>query len=329
MTLPLIGGMPNVDCLQLAVAALPGYRQAVDTASACDQWLSTPPELPTVDPELAEHITEEWLTAERARENALTDYEARRRIVQSRRELAANQAQSIFNTGADLILGVLQDELTKLLNRAAGVLPELGGATTPAEAIATDAGAAWKQFGALSDEYSELRSAQTFVMLRASVGLWRSCTPSLPSEDHCNLAFIRNIDELWPNWRQYGLDRRRVDLSDNATPARDQPWPADSGPELLVWLLTSDAEAWIPTTKQLRELFNERNAAPEDVPEQQSDDDSSVFDSLLIGPLEVERKRQAQAAQSARQRKPDYNRIATPIRTSSKPQPAELGGTTQ
>jgi hypothetical protein len=42
---------------------------------------------------------------------------------------------------------------------------------------------------------------------------------------------------------------------------------------------------------------------------QDPDDDSRRHDSLLWGPLEAERRRQAQAA--ARRKQPDYSRIAT------------------
>lgn len=323
MMLPLIGGIPNITQLQFAVAALPGYREALAEVQAADEWLKTAPQLPAVDPALAEHITDAWIDAERARDTAIAEYEARQKIVQARRERAVSRAQSIFVGGVDLILGSLQNDLTALLKRVAKVVPELGGATTAEQAIAADAGATWKRITELADAYAELRSAQEFVMLRGSVSLWQSSTPQFPGEDHANQAFIRNIDDLWPNWRQPGLSRRRMDLSDNVKRARDEPWPADRGPELMIWLVTSDAEPWIPTGKQLRELWAERNAPIEDDAPQDPDDESR-FDSLLFGPLEAERKRQAQAA--ARQSKPDYNRIATPIRTSSRPQPAELQG---
>jgi hypothetical protein len=327
MMLPLVGGVPNIDPLQFAVAALPGYRDACAIAAEADEWLRTPPDLPTVDPALAEHISDEWIEAERARENAVADYEARRRIVQGRREVEANRALSIFTGGVDLILGVLQGDLTNILSRAAKVIPELAGATTPAQAIEADAGAAWKRLAELADDYSELRTAQEFVMLRGSVDLWRSCTPSMPGENHANQAYLKNIGDLWNNWRQPGINPRTLHLSDRATPDRDEPWPADSGPELMIWLVSSDAEPWIPTGKQLRELRDERNAPTEDDAPQESADNESRFDSLLYGPLLVERERQVKAA--ARQKKPGCDRIAVPV-TTSKRQPAEIqGGTPQ
>lgn len=323
--IPLLAGIPAIEPLQLACAALPGYREALELATEADQWLKKQPTLPTVDPPLAAHVTDEWLAAERARETALAEYEARRRIVQTRLHEEANRAQSIFNSGVDLILGALQNDLTELLGDAERLVAELDGATTPAEAIANDVGAAWRQLTDSADEYQTIRHAQEFVMLRASTSLWKSCTPSLPGESHANLAYIRNLGAVWPNWRQHGLNREVIDLNSRARPARDEPWPADSGPELLVWLLTSGAEAWCPTTRQLRELLNERDAPrPADVPPERPNDESSVHDSLLIGPLEAERKRQAAGGKPPAPRKPDYSRVATPITPTRRP-PQQLG----
>ena len=230
MMMPLIAGIPNITPLQIGVAALPGYREALAEAEAADAWLQTPPQLPAVDPALAEHISDEWIDAERALETATADYEARRRIVQTRRERAASRAKSIFTAGVDLILGSLQHDLTTLLERAGKIIPELGGATTAAQAIDADAGTAWKRITELAEDYDGLRQAQTFVMLRGSVSVWQSSTPQFPGDDHANQAFLRNVDDLWPNWRQPGMSRSRIDLSDNARRARDEPWPADHGP---------------------------------------------------------------------------------------------------
>jgi hypothetical protein len=136
------------------------------------------------------------------------------------------------------------------------------------------------------------------------------------------LCYLRNLDALWPNWRQHGLKTETINLSSRATPARDEPWPGDSGPELLAWLINSDAEPWLPTTRQLREFFDERNApAPTEAPPQDPDDEKSVFDSLLFGPQEAERKRQMARAAAQRRKTPNYSRVATPIAASNRPKP--------
>jgi hypothetical protein len=321
--MPLIAGIPNVTSLQIAVGALPGYRDALAVAEAADEWLKTQAPPTGLDPALAQQTSDESIDAERAHDAYIAEQNERRRIVQTRRQRAASRAQSIFMGGVDLILEILNDDLTALLKRVEKIIPELDGATTPAEAIAADAGAPWKRLTELADDYDGLRQAQTFVMIRGAASLWHSVTPQFPGEDHANQAFIRNLNDLWPAWRQPGMGRRRIDLSDKATPPRDEPWPADRGPELLIWLVTSDAQAWIPTGKQLRELWAERNApAPDDMPEQP--DDESRFDSLLMGPLLAERDRQAA---KKRGKKPAYDRIAPAIKVS-KGQPAESEGAT-
>jgi hypothetical protein len=69
-----------------------------------------------------------------------------------------------------------------------------------------------------------------------------------------------------------------VFVGNSAPPnVRHEPWPQDSGPELMVWLVTSDAEPWLPTTRELRHIWEERNApAPVDEPPEHPDGGSSA-----------------------------------------------------
>jgi hypothetical protein len=241
--LPQIGGVPNIKPLQLAVAALPGYLQAVELAAEADKWLRQQPELRTVPDALRAHITDEWIDAERARATALAEYEAKRSLVQGRLLEAATSAQSILSSGVDLILGALQGNLTQLLDDTGQLVAELGGAATAEQAIAADASPAWRQLTALAADYQDLRSAQGWVMMRAPQQIWRSCLPDLPGEDHANEAFIKNINDIWPAWRQGGPAHQTTYLGHDApTPVRHEPWPVDNGPELLCWLVTSNAQ---------------------------------------------------------------------------------------
>jgi hypothetical protein len=285
VTLPLIGGIPDIECLQLAVSALPGYTEAIGLAAEADAWLAKQPDVPTVDPALAAHVTDEWVDAERAREVSLTEYQSRRLLVQRRRQQESSRAQSILAGGLDLILGALQGNLTHVLERVAAIVPELDGATTAAQAVEADAGAQWKQIDELASEYESLRRAQTFVMMRGPSQLWKSCTPAMLGEDHANLAFIRNIGDIWPDWRQPGMRTHRINLSDRSTPHRAEPWPTNEyGPEFLVWLHTSDADAWIPTTRQLRELWTAPTNISDDNDDQADTDADGPYKSMLAGP---------------------------------------------
>jgi hypothetical protein len=310
------------------VRALPGYREAVDAAAECDAWLKTQPPVPTVDPALAADITDEWVTAARAYETGLAEYESKRKIVQRRRQEEANRAQSIFGTGIDLIFGALQANLTRLLAEVAAIAPELAGATTAEQAIAADAGAAWKQLTELAGEYHDIRTAQTFVLLKAPYELWKSCTPATTGEnaDHANLAFIRNIDTLWPDWRRPGLRMQRITLGDGSTPRREEPWPADEyGPAMLVWLHTSDAQPWLPTTKQLRELRTEPTNIGDELEEGAEiphlTEPSEPYKSLMIGPTQ-KRHTLNQPPQSSHRGRP----VTEAERASRAAQFAELQG---
>lgn len=300
--IPLIGGIPRIEPLQIAVAALPGYREALELATEADQWLKEQPALPDVDPALAAHVTDEWVDAVRARETALTEYEARRKIVQTRLHQEANRARSIFNTSADLLLGALQQDLTQLLDAAEKHVADLNGATTPAQVIAADVGEAWRKLTTLAEDYQTLRHAQEFVMMQTAVGLWKSSTPQLPAEQHANRCYIKNIDTVWPGWRGSGLSGRPQYLDGDTVNVRRDPWPADTGPELLVWLVNSDAEPWIPTLKELRALTAPSAPAPfVDEPPPHPNDVESAYDRAQYGPQLVEAQRQREAAQHKKQ----------------------------
>ena len=64
------------------------------------------------------------------------------------------------------------------------------------------------------------------------IALWRSCSPPLPGESHLNLCYVRDLDSVWPGWRQPGM-HQQIDLSNRQTARREEPWPKDSGPEFL------------------------------------------------------------------------------------------------
>jgi hypothetical protein len=236
-----------------------------------------------VDPVLQAHVTDAWVDAQRAYETALVEYESRRRLVQRRRQEESNRAQSIFVSGIDLILGALQSQLTRLLEQSAPIVAELDGATTAEQAIEADAGAAWKQLTGLAGEYQSLRAAQTFVMMRGPYHLWKSCTPAVAGDDHANLCFLKNVADLWPDWQQPGMATQRINLSDRSTPRRAEPWPTDEySPEMLVWLHTSDADPWLPTTKQLRELWTAPTNTSDNEPHES--DAGAEYKSLMAGP---------------------------------------------
>ena len=118
---------------------------------------------------------------------------------------------------------------------------------------------------------------------------------------------------MWPDWRERG--RTRAQFTITGSPPRPEPWPRPDGAEFLIWSFKSSAEHWIPDTKQYDEQFGPRRrhvADDADAP-QQLDDDSSAFDSLLFGPLEVERQRQRQ--RQAKESSTAFESMPPPILT--------------
>lgn len=155
--------------------------------------------------------------------------------------------------------------------------------------------AEWSRLREASLEYGLLRGNQETIHLHIAPGrIWKSARPSFDGEDPASLLWFRNLPDLWPDWRDRGRARPHMNLTGVAP--RPEPWPRPDGPEFLLWSFKVRADHWIPDTKQFDEQFGPRRqrVTDDDAPEQ-SDDDSSIFDSLLYGPLEVERQHQAQA----------------------------------
>ncbi|CQD07425.1 hypothetical protein BN000_01483 [Mycobacterium europaeum] len=333
ITAPVVGGVPCIPRLQRVVNALPGYQRALEVAASADEWLRTQPPVPPVPADLEPgntgNISDEWIAAVKAHTSATASYELSRNIVITEKQLAANRANHIVDTSLDLCLGALASDLTQLMQGAEHWVAELNGATTAEEAIAADAGPAWRSLTNFAAEYRDIRAAQSWLIGRAPQQIWRSCTPDLPGEDHANEAFIMNLADIWPNWRQGGTNMSTVFVGPGSAPnMRHEPWPADEySAAMLVYLITSDAEPWLPTIRELRQMWEERRHPTEKQPyDEQKDTESSAFDSGLIGPLEAERKRQAAGGKPPPPRRaPDYSRVATPLRSKPRPRTAEIG----
>jgi hypothetical protein len=257
-----------------AVDRLRGYKEALSLAEDADAWLRSLRPVPPVPAELDPHrcgkLSEEWLTAAAEHEAAAARLEHERRLILTVRQRAGADANAAFLNGIDHMLADLHHDLMGMLDNVADIANQLNGATTAAQAVEVDAGAAWKRLAELTTDYQTLRAAQHVIMLRAPRELWISCTPTLGGEPHANLAYIRNIGSIWANWRQPGLGPQRINI-DGSKP-RPEPWPTDPT-QVLLWLVTSSAEPWIPTTRELRQRFREpserANPGPDDEPQQQ------------------------------------------------------------
>jgi hypothetical protein len=255
--------LPSNVYLQRLVELLPGYRDALNLAEQADAALRKLPAVPDVpaelDPHVSGQITQEWLTAVMTHETAAAQYQKQRQLIATVKQRATGNAMSIFASNVNGLLRGLNDDLTRLLAEVSVVDRELGGADTAEQAVTLDAAPAWKRLRDLAVDYDTLRDAQTYLLLNvASRTYWTSCRPILGGEDHANLAYIRNLDDVWSDWRRPGLHTQRINV--DGSKHRTEPWPADSGPELLLWLVRSPAKPWIPTLPQIDELFAELRA---------------------------------------------------------------------
>jgi hypothetical protein len=151
----------------------------------------------------------------------------------------------------DPILASLNEDLSALWERVGGAVDKLQGARTVREVLAADITKPWKELTALRDEYNQLRQAQEWTL--AGRTTLRDAASQHVLDDHASLAFIRDLDDVFPSWNQ---PDRTVRISGDAP--RRQPWPNDPV-EQLVWLY-DHAEVWIPTIVELDQHRRERYA---------------------------------------------------------------------
>lgn len=149
----------------------------------------------------------------------------------------------------DRTLASLDTDMTQLINEVASVATELAGATTPEEAIAANKAKPWNKLAGLRADYDTIRAAQQHV----SGHSWYDTQSHYMDDPLANLAAIRNIDDVFTHWRD--ADTSRVYVSGGAPDPR--PWPLDPVRQLL-WLATSSAQPWVPTSVQLDEANEQR-----------------------------------------------------------------------
>jgi hypothetical protein len=219
-----------------------------------------------------------------------------------RQRAAIAAGNSILAVNVDHVLRRLHLHLLEVLMTAAPDAEALNAADVDNADQAIEHGlvAEWSQLREAWLDYRLLRDSQEAIHLHiAPDRIWVSARPSIDGEDPASLLWIKNLPSLWPDWRERGRSRPQFTMT--GPQPRPEPWPKPDGAEFLVWSFKAGAEHWIPDTKQYDEEFGpqRRQTANDDDAPQQSDDDSSTFDSLLYGPLEAERKRQAQAKESS------------------------------
>ncbi|MGH3968898.1 MAG: hypothetical protein ACRDTV_12490 [Mycobacterium sp.] len=252
--------------LAKVVDELAGHRTALDVAAQAQQMLDSlvaPEGIPAdLHPLNTGAVNDEWVDASIAHTAAVAMLERRRGVLLELLRDANAQAASVITHNINQLLTRLNDDLTHLLDEARQAAAQLGGATTAEEAIAEDAGTHWKALTALAGEYALLREAQDDVMRRAPFDYLNGSRPANgQGEDHTSDLRLANLDQLWPDWRDPGIKTIRMDGGRD----RLEPWPEDNA-GLLLWLVTSPAQAWIPTLPQLDQLRTKRIARSNPMP---------------------------------------------------------------
>lgn len=299
MTAPLPGAfrLPRNRFLSPIVDGLDGYPEALDDAEAISAYLRDLPPIQRVPP-AAGAVTEDWQRAEDERDAALEKRERWRNRALGRQRAAIAGVNSILTANVDHVLNQLHLRLVEVLLKAAPDAEALiaAGVDTAEQAIEHGLVSEWSRLQQeVWPDYQMLRGAQEALHLHvAPKRIWMSARPSIDDEDPATLLWLKNLPQLWPDWRERG--RSLPQFTMQGSPPRPEPWPRPDGAEFLVWSFKAGAEHWIPDAKRYDEEFgpNRRHFTIDDDDESEQSDDDTTFDSLLMGPLLVEQRRQTQ-----------------------------------
>ena len=149
----------------------------------------------------------------------------------------------------------LNSDLHNLMATIDELVPRLNGARTSDTILAAggDAVAAYNELRSLRTAYDMLREAQKWS---TPTDMWtKAASNHFYNDALASELAIKNLDQIFPNWRD-GKSNKVVINGDEPDP---RPWPEDPVAQ-LIWLSTSEAEVWVPTSTQLDRLHAERHA---------------------------------------------------------------------
>jgi hypothetical protein len=243
--------------LKRALEPFPDYAQAVELHMAVIQAQRELRGVGAVpNPTDADGLND-FLAAVEQRAIDELAFESKRRALMSLRGELDNRLPSLIAVHADAILGSLADDFEQLMAEVSSIATQLNGARNASEAIERGAEDAWRQLPDLRDQYDKLRAAQHSVTLVAfEPHILATARSDYIEDELASDLQLANMDEVLPGWRR--PDNRAAtsfrELGDR------RPWPIDDPITQLVWLVTSGAEPWLPTTKDLAALRAKRQA---------------------------------------------------------------------
>lgn len=207
-------------------------------------------------------ITEAWIDQTIDLDATQQRLDKRRGVLLELANTARGHTRTLHQAAHSRILTAYGHELQTLLTEVRQISDELGDVDTAAKAIANDAAPQWKRLTELRDDYTALRAAQH---AKTDAEVLFATSPDYPGEDHASDLYLRNLDKIWPQWRKGGRDDRALNLNPDPREQRREPWPADRT-EILLWLVRSTAQPWIPNDDELEELRQDRIAFANPMP---------------------------------------------------------------
>ncbi|OBG72060.1 hypothetical protein A5700_00800 [Mycobacterium sp. E1214] len=229
--------------------------------------LAAPSDVSAPHPLDTGEITDEWINDTAELETRRRQWERRRGVLLTLANDARGRAQSLRDAQKSNILAAYNDELNRLLDRAHELSGELRGVDTAHEAIANDRGPQWKALTQLTEDYHELRVAQHALMSHDVV----FSAKAKAGEDHASDLYLKNLDDIWPGWRTAQSDDSMQYPNGGRPSTRREPWP-DEPAALMLWLVRSKAEPWIPSEADLERLRQRRIAKANPIPKLIRDD---------------------------------------------------------
>lgn len=244
----------------------PEYHAAKKLVVEAERMIAAPPAFPTaadqLDPFALGEIHEEWVDALIDQKDTQDRLQRRRAILLDLRNAAESRATTAASSINTQVLAAYHDELMKLLDEAEELAGQLGGVDSAEAAIALDRGPVWKRLSQLADDYADLRRAQR---ARTSTDLIRRAQPAQGGEEHASDLYIANLDEIWPEWRTGGAANGVSINHVGGAEHRYEPWPREPV-QLLLWLATGPAEAWVPTAAELHRHWADRQKRANPMP---------------------------------------------------------------
>jgi hypothetical protein len=150
----------------------------------------------------------------------------------------------VMHAADEIIVDHLRPALVETLDQAAQAADKIGNWPIVSEAALTapqETREAIIGLGGLAGRYRAVRNAQRCL---------RIVTPGPRFDTDDVFVELRNLPDVWPNYSSWS--------------SKTAPWPSDPRQRLL-WLVTSDAEPWMPTPREqdrrLLERFPESPAA--------------------------------------------------------------------